>query len=990
MLKKLFGKNKEEKKDIPTPAPKTLSDKDRVKNQIFRNLAAPVAYEKGTTSDSFIEKIENEEPMLNQDDAGMHLFGAENQIVWNEDEEYEASIVNTDLKETIKFMKRRNCVDFIILCKNNTEVVFTFKEMCKIAGYDPADFDSYGEPAMGGAAGATRVIGGSAGIDRMAAAHNEKQSMEQPTNDAETTEDKSEHIKTFLSQRKFLTFIDKNVKDVMIDSSTFKNVVIAGVSEMEFALYVASAEQRNPFLKMDQHIGVAEVTIGTIIEAMKSNNADLIFFHGSGEGPDGKLVMPKMSHFSHAELMEYIETNRALDIQNNTTDEATLSVVQDWAKQLSNTGYIAIPCAANPKNETMYPPQLGFNIYQSNKTGLKYILISYLNKFPTHTSGEKQLEYVPLTPCTVNCICESLGLAGLVFSIGDRVYSMDVKELCEMAKYDDFKKGMSIHNFVDYQFTDEQRKEMFKIFTELLMTMTTLSDGFNVFTEQGRRIAATIAYYISSWFATYPIEDAKTWLTNFIDMFNKNESMFIEHIIHHMQTYAPNDVSLSKSVVGHILALCEKYNSAPKYKMEMLAFMELNDGPLWLRDYFEGICASLAQANLNELEKTLTSRGQKRLFDDIRDTPFQYKNALIDEWVYADHRGRLKVGCITQAYGITAEAVMEHVKQNQVQVIYSTMFKYLTNPQSDDMPDLAKIAPAVEEAIASVKGPRRKDTHAPCVGVMTEKMSKVQSMAPTKTWGEKDTSTPATAVQPQPAPAAKSGGEDAVAATIAALAKQVSDAKQPKYKIHAIRYKEGMDESDLFYTMLKTGVASIAREDNYIGILVLCGNKEMKYKYFNGYLVMKEADFNKQYPGYVYNDDINNFKSEILNSYVQQPTANQSNNSTPVRKTYSDRDMMIAEKSIYVTMLTEHNMTQQACDRNIKAFKEHQDIMMEYGEYTLTKQFTDNPISVEGYTAKRLTETTKLTVLGAYNYLIYLRRNPAEALKNLAAGLPTK
>ena len=1007
MLKKLFGKNKEEKKDIPTPAPRNLSDKDRVQNQIFRNLAAPVAYEKGTTSDSFIEKIEKEEPMLNQDETGMHLFGAESQSVWNEDEEYEASIVNTDLKETIKFMKRKQCTDFIVLCKGNTEVVFTFKEMCKMAGYDPADFDSYEAPAMGGTSGGTRVIGGSAGIDRIAAAHEKKQNTEQQqSNEAETTEDKNEHIKTFLSSRKFLTFIDKNVKDVLIDSSSLKDVVVAAASEMELAMYAASSEKRNPFLRMEQHIGVAEVTIGTIIEAMKSNNAELIFFYGGGEGPDGKLVIPKMGRFSHAELVEYIETNRALDIQDNTKDEATLATVQDWAKQLSNTGFIAIPCAANPKNEIMYPPQLGFNIFQSNRTGLKYILISYVNKFPTHTSGEKPLEYVPLTPCTVNCICESLGLAGLVFSSGNKVYIMDVKELCEMAQYDDFKKGMSIYNFVDYKFTPEQRKEMFNIFAKLLTAMSTTSDGFNLFTEQGRRSAATIAYYIASWFATYPIEDATSWLTNFIDMFHKNESMFIEHIINHMRTHVGNDVSLSKSVVGYILALCDKYNNAPQYKMEMLALMEANDGPLWLREDFDGVCASIAMANLNELEKILTSRGQKRLFDDIRDTPFQCKNALIDEWVYAEHRGRLKVGCITQAYGVTAEAVMEHLKQNQVQVIYSTMFKYLTNPQSDDMLNLAKAALTIEEAIANVRGARRKDTHMTCAGVMTENMSKVQSMAPTKTWGERDTSAPATAAQPQPTPAVKSGGQDAVAAAMAALTRKTpaqpapavqqttqprpQQSNKPQYKVHAIRYKDGMELSDLFYTMLITGAASMASEDNYIGIIVLCGNQTIKYKYFNGHLVMKEEDFNKQYPGYEFNDDVNNYKSDILNQNNESSQSSQANINTPIKRDFSEREMMIAEKSIYVTMLTEHNMTQQACDKNIKAFKEHPDIMMEYGEYTLTKEFTNNPIVVEGYTAKKLTETTKLTVLGAYNYLIYLRRNPAEALKNLANGLPTK
>lgn len=43
-----------------------------------------------------------------------------------------------------------------------------------------------------------------------------------------------------------------------------------------------------------------------------------------------------------------------------------------------------------------------------------------------------------------------------------------------------------------------------------------------------------------------------------------------------------------------------------------------------------------------------------------------------------------------------------------------------------------------------------------------------------------------------------------------------------------------------------------------------------------------------------------------------------------------------------------------------------------------------------GYTAKRISTETDLTVLGAFNYMVFLKQNPNEALSNLEKGLPRK
>ena len=61
-----------------------------------------------------------------------------------------------------------------------------------------------------------------------------------------------------------------------------------------------------------------------------------------------------------------------------------------------------------------------------------------------------------------------------------------------------------------------------------------------------------------------------------------------------------------------------------------------------------------------------------------------------------------------------------------------------------------------------------------------------------------------------------------------------------------------------------------------------------------------------------------------------------------------------------------------------------EDIKMEFYETIMYESFPVNsPIKVEGYTAQQLNETTHLTVMGAYNYLIYLREDPKMALDNL-------
>ena len=76
--------------------------------------------------------------------------------------------------------------------------------------------------------------------------------------------------------------------------------------------------------------------------------------------------------------------------------------------------------------------------------------------------------------------------------------------------------------------------------------------------------------------------------------------------------------------------------------------------------------------------------------------------------------------------------------------------------------------------------------------------------------------------------------------------------------------------------------------------------------------------------------------------------------------------------------ITWENLTHNFSILNeVKYFSVHNEILPKEDAYT-----------VEGYTAQDLFETTNLSEIGAYNYLVYLKEHPKEGLEALAKGLP--
>lgn len=80
--------------------------------------------------------------------------------------------------------------------------------------------------------------------------------------------------------------------------------------------------------------------------------------------------------------------------------------------------------------------------------------------------------------------------------------------------------------------------------------------------------------------------------------------------------------------------------------------------------------------------------------------------------------------------------------------------------------------------------------------------------------------------------------------------------------------------------------------------------------------------------------------------------------------------------------------TQKRAEESYEILARHPDILKEFYLWIMNDEvFAKRPIKVKGYTAKYLASHYPLSVLGAYNYLIYLREKPEEALANLKAGL---
>ncbi len=92
------------------------------------------------------------------------------------------------------------------------------------------------------------------------------------------------------------------------------------------------------------------------------------------------------------------------------------------------------------------------------------------------------------------------------------------------------------------------------------------------------------------------------------------------------------------------------------------------------------------------------------------------------------------------------------------------------------------------------------------------------------------------------------------------------------------------------------------------------------------------------------------------------------------------------------TLMRSYSLTKKTAVRELADMSAYEDI---YGEFRQAlesggKPVTSGAVSEQGITAADLMENFPLSLLGAYNYLIYLRESPDEALEELRNGLPRK
>ena len=105
------------------------------------------------------------------------------------------------------------------------------------------------------------------------------------------------------------------------------------------------------------------------------------------------------------------------------------------------------------------------------------------------------------------------------------------------------------------------------------------------------------------------------------------------------------------------------------------------------------------------------------------------------------------------------------------------------------------------------------------------------------------------------------------------------------------------------------------------------------------------------------------------------------------------RDVVFTEKSqVYDYFHTNFKMTDWEFNQTWENLMKNHHVLNEVKYYSLTGNFVPaaDAYRVQGYTAEKLFANTRLNVIGAYNYLIYLCENPDEALDYLSKGLPVR
>ncbi len=98
------------------------------------------------------------------------------------------------------------------------------------------------------------------------------------------------------------------------------------------------------------------------------------------------------------------------------------------------------------------------------------------------------------------------------------------------------------------------------------------------------------------------------------------------------------------------------------------------------------------------------------------------------------------------------------------------------------------------------------------------------------------------------------------------------------------------------------------------------------------------------------------------------------------------------DKAVLDTLKNEFRLSDKRAVLAIQKLQTHPEIYDEFVLAVTSGKYVNGSgaVAVEGFTAEILSTNYPLSLLGAYNYLIYLRESPKEALEDLRKGLPRK
>lgn len=156
--------------------------------------------------------------------------------------------------------------------------------------------------------------------------------------------------------------------------------------------------------------------------------------------------------------------------------------------------------------------------------------------------------------------------------------------------------------------------------------------------------------------------------------------------------------------------------------------------------------------------------------------------------------------------------------------------------------------------------------------------------------------------------------------------------------------------------------------------------------------LMQDGDFIllKQYGLYYIRHHVNNIVCQLTitneereNLLLGKTTMSDIVKDYSENKLYDIANMRRAHVKAYIKISTGYE--DDLLDNILDKLQQYPDIFLEFYQYVLDEKMpiSDKNVSVKHFTAQDLCEHYLLTPLGAYNYLIYLRECPKDAIKDL-------